>query len=311
MLLRLGDRGLKVKELQDRLKITSDGIFGKGTERAVKEFQYRSGLVVDGIVGPVTWSKLKKVSKRRYKKETITRNGLRINNNFLPRNEYMTGSNPIYIFLHHTAGWFNPYKTVRDWDNDNRGKIATEFVIGGQSIKGDNFDYDGEVVKCLPDGGWGWHLGIGNNRVHRDSIGIELNNFGYLTKGGYNKGRRWIRKDNNKFYTYVGTEAHPSQVCVLDKPFRGHKYWHKYSSKQIHSLRELLIHLARRNRIRIDKGITELFKIEGYSAFEYKYNLRSGRVKGGVWSHTNVRKDKFDIYPHPELVRMLTSFDRN
>lgn len=49
--LRRGSRGLDVKMLQEKLKITKDGIFGKDTERAVKEFQQAHNLLVDGIVG--------------------------------------------------------------------------------------------------------------------------------------------------------------------------------------------------------------------------------------------------------------------
>ncbi|MCE7082620.1 peptidoglycan-binding protein [Streptomyces sp. ST2-7A] len=36
-----------------------DGIFGPGTERAVREFQKDVGLAVDGIVGPNTWRVLR------------------------------------------------------------------------------------------------------------------------------------------------------------------------------------------------------------------------------------------------------------
>jgi peptidoglycan hydrolase-like protein with peptidoglycan-binding domain len=36
----------------------ADGIFGAGTENAVKAFQRHHGLTVDGIVGRITWSKL-------------------------------------------------------------------------------------------------------------------------------------------------------------------------------------------------------------------------------------------------------------
>ncbi len=44
--------------LQRRLGITVDGIFGPGTQRAVKAFQRRRGLTADGIVGPATWAAL-------------------------------------------------------------------------------------------------------------------------------------------------------------------------------------------------------------------------------------------------------------
>jgi N-acetylmuramoyl-L-alanine amidase len=36
----------------------ADGIFGAGTENAVKAFQRHHGLTVDGIVGKITWTKL-------------------------------------------------------------------------------------------------------------------------------------------------------------------------------------------------------------------------------------------------------------
>ncbi len=58
--LRRGARGALVRELQQALGITVDGIFGPGTETAVKRFQRDNGLVADGIVGPRTWAALDK-----------------------------------------------------------------------------------------------------------------------------------------------------------------------------------------------------------------------------------------------------------
>ncbi|MBE9125966.1 MULTISPECIES: N-acetylmuramoyl-L-alanine amidase [unclassified Coleofasciculus] len=72
-ILREGDTGLKVKELQQLLKAQNfnpgpiDGIFGAGTTEAVISFQKFHGLDPDGLVGPATWSILERVSKQQQK----------------------------------------------------------------------------------------------------------------------------------------------------------------------------------------------------------------------------------------------------
>jgi peptidoglycan hydrolase-like protein with peptidoglycan-binding domain len=56
--LRRGSRGAAVKQLQSKLGVGADGIFGPLTEATVRQFQREHGLVGDGIVGPLTWAKL-------------------------------------------------------------------------------------------------------------------------------------------------------------------------------------------------------------------------------------------------------------
>jgi peptidoglycan hydrolase-like protein with peptidoglycan-binding domain len=56
--LEKGDHGPRVRKLQRKLGIPADGIFGKGTKRAVKRYQRRHGLFADGIVGPRTMRSL-------------------------------------------------------------------------------------------------------------------------------------------------------------------------------------------------------------------------------------------------------------
>lgn len=65
--LRRGARGTEVTLLQtllakDGSALEIDGIFGVGTQSAVRSFQKRHGLVVDGIVGPKTWAELMKIA---------------------------------------------------------------------------------------------------------------------------------------------------------------------------------------------------------------------------------------------------------
>jgi Putative peptidoglycan binding domain len=56
--LRRGARGDLVKQIQTKLHIDADGIFGPATEAALRQFQRDHGLVPDGIVGPRTWATL-------------------------------------------------------------------------------------------------------------------------------------------------------------------------------------------------------------------------------------------------------------
>ena len=58
MIYKNGSRGDVVKQIQKVLGQTADGIFGKGTEAAVKAWQTKNGLTADGLVGPNTLAKM-------------------------------------------------------------------------------------------------------------------------------------------------------------------------------------------------------------------------------------------------------------
>lgn len=57
-MLRKGDQGNSVRELQRLLAIKIDGGFGPETDTAVRAFQTAHGLKPDGLVGPATWTAL-------------------------------------------------------------------------------------------------------------------------------------------------------------------------------------------------------------------------------------------------------------
>ena len=56
--LRRGSRGDGVKMMQEALGLDADGVFGRGTERALKLWQTDNGLTPDGVAGPLTMAKL-------------------------------------------------------------------------------------------------------------------------------------------------------------------------------------------------------------------------------------------------------------
>jgi len=69
--LRRGSKGVFVRYLQAKLlsKLyptgSVDGIFGSGTETAVRAFQQENGLTVDGIVGARTWEVVSRIGGGR------------------------------------------------------------------------------------------------------------------------------------------------------------------------------------------------------------------------------------------------------
>ena len=289
MLLKKGSRGAEVKQLQIFLRLSADGIFGSGTEAAVKRWQTENGLIADGIVGDKTWTKMQPTSTDTTEKFYETNERLSIETHFLPKGEYKEGpTKKEYLFLHHTAGWDNPYNVIDAWDRDT-STIATEFVMGGQSIKGNSDVYDGRVIQAFPEGAYAWHLGNnGSQYMHEHSIGVEVCNFGYIKDGK----------------TYAGTVPDPSQLVELAEPFRGYKLWHRYSNEQLKNLRKFILFIADRDTIDVRAGLVQEIKKHGAKGFDFNDNAFYGRTKG-MWTHTNTRKDKFDMFPQQELLDML------
>ena len=164
-LLKLGSKGDDVVKLQHILSLDADGVFGPLTLKAVKKYQLQNDLVVDGIVGRNTWQLMQVVKPTP---EAIdedsdissqyfdTEYGQRIHRYYLSSNGYLKkrGKNE-YLFLHHTAGGSNPYRTIDHWNRDKRGRVATEFVLGGQNYRTGDDEYDGVMVQAFPEDGYG------------------------------------------------------------------------------------------------------------------------------------------------------------
>lgn len=299
-----GSRGEDVKLCQQLLNkfgnygLVEDGIFGAKTDSAVKDFQRIKRLTVDGIVGPKTWEALQSNCVCTPSTPTIPSTPSKpsttptIINNYLKSGEYVnTKSTKDFIVLHHTAGWDNPYNTISSWDRDTRGRVATEYVIGGKNCKTGADTYDGQILRAFPEGYWAYHIGTaGASGLDKRSIGIETCNFGHIKDGK----------------TYADVVCMPDQIVTLAKKFRGYQQFQRYTDKQLESLRQLLLYIANRDNIDLHKGLYEWIKKQGADAFEFQSDAYNGKVKGIV-SHTNIRKDKEDMFPQPELLDMILS----
>ena len=311
MLLRYKSRGTKVKELQEALNELGfdtgipDGIFGRGTERAVKDFQRSVGLDDDGVVGNMTWKAIEDAASV-IKYDYLT--GDYVNDYPLDDNEYYK---EVYekdaIFLHHTAGAARPDYVIAGWERDKsrRGgvlRVGTAFVIGRRTDG--QKDFDGLVYRAYHSKYWAHHLGtrrpkykVSNTKLNAKSIGIEICSFGPLTRA--------IEDDEEKFFVqlsetrkiYIPTE----DVCTFDKPWRGHRYFQKYTDAQLASTKKLLLDLVELFELKVENRVYDR------DWFDLKFDALNGG--GGLWTHCNVREDKTDCFPQPELIQMLNDFN--
>lgn len=292
MIIKKGHRGDEVKQIQKALGLKSDGIFGEKTENAVIKFQKENGLYPDGIVGKKTLNALN-INFDTDLSIIIKPFDLDIDEYHLPKGEYINGNyKNDYIILHHTAGGSNPRSVVDCWCKDALGKVATEFVVGGQNCNTGNIKYDGHIVRAFPEGCQAYHIGSsGSSYMNTHAVGIEMCNFGYV--------------DNGK--TYTGATVNPEQIISLSAPYKGYVYWHKYSDEQIIAVKNLLLYISNRDNIDLHEGLYKWIKVEGaIKAFDFHKDAYDGKVKG-LLTHTNIRKDKFDCSPQPNLVDMIMS----
>jgi hypothetical protein len=315
LMLRMS--GDDVKFMQNKLKEFGflkervDGYFGQNTLVSVTNFQRSIGLKADGVVGSQTWYQLLAYSTEPKveivngvqdipnKISYVGEDGLKIYDNLLEEDEFIKKeTKKSTIWLHHTAGGSRPDWTIggweKDFDVDKEGnkkpvKVGTHFVIGRSSSSKDDKVWDGKILRSIDDKYWAYHLGITkkSEELNSKSISIEICNYGPLTKG----------KDG-RFYNYVNKPINDDDVCELETEFRGYKYWEKYTPVQIESLRKLILYLSNRWGIEIEKGI---YNTEWFEYDDKWFSL------GGLRTHTQVRKDKFDLFPQPELIEMLNS----
>ena len=303
-MLKIGSKGPDVKTLQRKLGISADGVFGPMTEKAVERFQLDKNLTVSGIVDNDMWALLFNLDyavpeeidedtdvKAQY---FTTKYDQIIHRHYLPKGEYVEGPvNNEYIFLHHTAGGSNPYRCIDHWGRDDRGRIATEFVLGGINHRNENDEYNGVMVQAFPEGAQGFHLGkTGSGYMNRHSVGLEICSMGYLD-------------ENMK--TYVGSVCVESQIIQLDEAFKGKLFWHAYSEEQIKATEKWLRYVGERDGVDIRLGLKQFIQKYGPTkGFDFIEDAYYGKVKG-LLVHGNVRHGKSDCYPHPDLVDMILS----
>ena len=198
-------------------------------------------------------------------------------NHPLPDNQYYKDVyNKRQIVIHHTVSNGNA-KNVINWWQKQKERIGTAFVI----------DREGVIHKAFSSAHWAHHLGtkeINNTILNKQSIGIELCSWGSL------------KFKNDKYFSSTNVEVPIEEVTTYDYPFRGIRYYQKYTDKQLESLKFLLQYLCETYKIP-KTYIPEMWEIS-------KSALRGDK---GIFTHVSYRKDKSECHPQKELVEFLKS----
>lgn len=207
----------------------------------------------------------------------------------LPESEYHKQEYPkSQITLHHTASGGNSKGDIDYWNSPaSPGAIATPFVV----------DRAGQIWQCFSSKYYAAHLGVpastfkkfginsSSDKLHKSSIGIEIDNWG------------WLNKKGDKFYSYAGVEVPAENVITYAEPFKGFKYYEKYTKEQIAAVKDLVEYLC---------GLYKISKV--YNPTMWNVSKEALQGKNGIWTHVSYRETgKQDCHPMPALIEMLKS----
>jgi hypothetical protein len=201
------------------------------------------------------------------------------------------------IYLHETAGRPSAKGVINGWAA-NPDKIGTCCVIGrkGTDTKGNTLK-DGEIYRAFDPKYWAYHLGVTTDmfskfglpyfRLDKNSIGIELCNWG------------WLSKTDRGFESYAHVVVPDEEVCYLPNGHRGFHYFERFTEAQIDSLFHVLQYLGKEFGIPLTYRGDEIFDID----------IRALKQEPGGYTHNSVTfpYQRCDITPQPEMITMLKS----
>jgi N-acetyl-anhydromuramyl-L-alanine amidase AmpD len=184
------------------------------------------------------------------------------------------------IFLHHTAG--SSAAAAVSWWNQTVDRVGTALLV----------ERDGKALQDFEIACWASHLGIDHhpkNTRDENSVGIEIVSYGFVIP------------EDDVYYAYPlwplktgRVKIAEDQVVELAEEWRGFKFWHKYTDEQVKTVIALCKYLVDRFEIKVQKDLSHFY--------EYNADVVAKDLPG-IWAHSTVRKDKWDIFPQPNLIK--------
>lgn len=157
---------------------------------------------------------------------------------------------------------------------------------------------NGEIINYYDDQYWGNHLDFLNSDleyfgifkeydVEKTSISILLESLGVA----YFDHNRKIFISLN-----LGIEVPRVYEFCSNAKFKGHQYYDFITTKQIESLRELLVELTKKHHIPTK-----------YNPDMWSLSRKALTGTPGIWTHNSYRTPSIDPHPQIELVNLLRS----
>lgn len=183
------------------------------------------------------------------------------------------------IVLHYTVG---DCKSAYNTLTDQSQKVSVSYLVSRE----------GKVICLFDDAYWSYHLGAGavggNKAMSSESIGIEIANFGPLTRNGYELHTCYSTDKKPQVYCDIGDT---NNYIYLKNGFKGYNYFAKPTHEQLEAVEKLVRWLCGKHSI----PVAQLADKERYEVFA---DATAAKRFSGICTHINFRKDgKWDIEP--------------
>lgn len=194
-----------------------------------------------------------------------------------PANHYFRTRTPkTKIVLHYTAG-----SLAGDIGALTSGnKVSVPFLV----------PRNGTILNLFSPDFWAYHLGpnsLGGNMImSMASIGIEITNQG------------WLTERNGFMYNWAGAQycsIEDKHLYVNEPEYRGKNIWATFTDEQYDSVRKIIQYLTANFPIKP-------FILPPEERLEYSESV----IKmSGIFTHSNFRRDKWDIGPAFDWNRIM------
>ncbi len=196
---------------------------------------------------------------------------------------YQTRTVKTQICLHFTVGVITGDVASLTKENNH---MSVPYVV----------DRSGHIYRLFDDAFWSYHLGstaIGGNAVmSKQSIGIEISNYGPLKD----------KEQNGNYIDAYGNLYTKDPANVDFVSYRGYCYYAKMTEIQKKAVAHLLKYLSEKH------GIPLTFKEMIGDVFDTSEEAVAYK---GIFCHSNVRSDKYDMPPEFTLQIKDTLDDMN